>query len=311
MREKLAGLKDGTRATREPQQRKLITVLFADVSGFTAMADTMDHEVVSDVINSLWSRVDRAIIDHGGRIDKHIGDAIMALYGTPTAHEDDPERAIRSALQIQSEIMDWKNELSESLPDYKTQIQNIQLRIGINAGPALLGTVGMTNEYTAIGDTVNLASRLETSAPRGEILISYETHQFVRGVFNVTELDPITVKGKSEPIPVFTVQSVKPRSFRDTTRGLEGIETRTIGREKELAQMKAVIDETIVSKETHLITLVAEAGTGKSRLLYEFGKWLEAPDQAVQILKGRAVQESAYTPYSLLRGIISSLFAIH
>lgn len=311
MREKLAGLKDGTRATREPQQRKLITVLFADVSGFTAMADTMDHEVVSDVINSLWSRVDRAIIDHGGRIDKHIGDAIMALYGTPAAHEDDPERAIRSALQIQSEIMDWKNELSESLPDFKTQIQNIQLRIGINAGPALLGTVGITNEYTAIGDTVNLASRLETAAPRGEILISHDTHQFVRGVFNITELDPITVKGKSEPIPVFTVQSVKPRSFRDTTRGLEGIETRTIGREKELAQMKAVIEETITSKETHLITLVAEAGTGKSRLLYEFGKWLESPDQAVQILKGRAVQESAHTPYSLLRGIISSLFDIH
>ncbi|HKI53068.1 MAG TPA: adenylate/guanylate cyclase domain-containing protein [Anaerolineales bacterium] len=311
MREKLAGLKDGTRATREPQQRKLITVLFADVSGFTAMAETMDHEVVSDVINSLWSRVDRAIIDHGGRIDKHIGDAIMALYGTPTAHEDDPERAIRSALQIQSEIMDWKDELSKSLPGYKTQIQNIQLRIGINAGPALLGTVGMTNEYTAIGDTVNLASRLETAAPRGEILISHETHQLVRGVFNVTELDPITVKGKSEPIPVFTVQSVKPRSFRDTTRGLEGIETRTIGREKELAQMKAVLEETIASKETHLITLVAEAGTGKSRLLFEFGKWLEASEKAVQILKGRAVQESTHTPYSLLHGIVSSLFDIN
>ena len=311
MREKLAGLKDGTRATREPQQRKLITVLFADVSGFTAMAETMDHEVVSDVINSLWSRVDRAILDHGGRIDKHIGDAIMALFGTPTAHEDDPERAIRSALQIQSEIKDWKSELSESLPDYKTQIQNIQLRIGINAGPALLGTVGMTNEYTAIGDTVNLASRLETAAPRGEILIAHETHQLVRGVFNVTELDPITVKGKSEPIPVFTVQSVKPRSFRDTTRGLEGIETRTIGREKELAQMKTVIKETIATKETHLITLVAEAGTGKSRLLYEFGKWLETSEQEVQILKGRAVQESAFTPYSLLRGIVSSLFDIH
>ena len=311
MREKLAGLKDGTRATREPQQRKLITVLFADVSGFTAMAETMDHEVVSDVINSLWSRVDRAILDHGGRIDKHIGDAIMALYGTPTAHEDDPERAIRSALQIQSEILDWKSELSDSLPEYKTQIQNIQLRIGINAGPALLGTVGMTNEYTAIGDTVNLASRLETAAPRGEILISHDTHQFVRGVFNVTELDPITVKGKSEPIPVFTVQSVKPRSFRDTTRGLEGIETRTIGREKELAQMKEVIKETITSKETHLISLVAEAGTGKSRLLYEFGKWVESSEDAVQILKGRAVQESAHTPYSLLRGIVSSLFDIN
>ena len=311
MREKLAGLKSGTRVSREPQQRKLITVLFADVTGFTAMAETMDHEIVNDVINSLWFRVDKAIIDHGGRIDKHIGDAIMALYGTPAAHEDDPERAIRSALQIQSEILEWKNDLSQSLSVYKTQIQNIQLRIGVNTGPALLGTVGLTNEYTAIGDAVNLANRLETAAPKGGILISHDTHELVRGVFDVTELEPINVKGKSEPIRVFTVQSVKPRSFRDTTRGLEGIETRTIGREKELAQMKSAFEETTASKQTHLVTLVAEAGTGKSRLLYEFGRWLESLDPSVQIFKGRAVQESMHIPYSLLRGILSSVFDIY
>src|SRR5690242_12430757 len=96
LREKLVSLDTGTQAARIPQQRKLVTVLFADVSGFTAMSETMDHEIVNDVINSLWSRVDRAILDHSGRIDKHIGDAVMAVYGTPTAHEDDPERAIRS-----------------------------------------------------------------------------------------------------------------------------------------------------------------------------------------------------------------------
>ncbi len=311
MREKLAGAEGRSRVSREPQQRKLITVLFSDVSGFTAMAETMDHEIVNDVINSLWFRVDKAILDHGGRIDKHIGDAIMALYGTPTAHEDDTERAIRSALQIQAEILDWKRELSESLKDYQAQIQNIQLRIGINAGPALLGTVGLTNEYTAIGDTVNLASRLETAAPKGGILISHDTYQFVRGIFDVTELEPITVKGKNEPIRVYTVQSVKPRSFRDTTRGLEGIETRTIGREKELAKIQYAFEETIALNQTHLITLVAEAGTGKSRLLFEFGKWLEALEQPAQIFKGRSVQESKHIPYSLLRGILSTSFDIH
>jgi class 3 adenylate cyclase/predicted ATPase len=311
MREKLAGLKSGGGATREPQQRKLITILFADVSGSTAMAETMDHEIVNEVINSLWSRVDKAIIDHGGRIDKHIGDAVMALYGTPTAYEDDPERAIRSALQIQTEILDWKNELSETYSNYRTQIQNIHLRIGINTGPALLGTVGLTNEYTAIGDTVNLASRVETAAPKGGILITHNTHQLVRGVFDVTELEPITVKGKSEPIRVYTVQSVKPRSFRDTTRGLEGIETRTIGREAELAQMQSVFKDTVSTNQTHLFTIVAEAGIGKSRLLFEFGKWLESLKQPVQILKGRAVQESANIPYSLLRGILSPTFDIY
>ena len=310
MREKLAGMASDERVSHEPQQRKLVTVLFADVSGFTAMAETMDHEIVNSVINSLWSRVDKAIHNHSGRIDKHIGDAVMALYGTPTAHEDDPERAIRSALQIQSEIQDWKKEQSAAFSNHKSQIQNIQLRIGINTGPTLLGTVGTIGEYTAIGDTVNLASRLEHAAPVGGILISQDVHRHVRGIFDVTALEPITVKGKSEPIQVYTVNGVKPRSFRDTTRGLEGIETRTIGRENELAQMKAIFEKTAEECTTHLITLVAEAGIGKSRLLFEFGKWLDTLDQPVLLFKGRAAQETAQIPYSLLRGILSSSFEI-
>ena len=310
LREKLAGTISDGRISHEPQQRKLVTVLFADVSGFTAMAETMDFEIVNSVINSLWSRVDKAVLDHGGRIDKHIGDAIMALYGTPTAHEDDPERAIRSALQIQSEIQDWKREQSEAFASYTSQIQGIQLRIGINTGPALLGTVGMLGEYTAIGDAVNLASRLEHAAPVGGILISQDVHRHVRGIFNVTALDPIMVKGKSEPIQVYTVNGIRPRSFRDTTRGLEGIETRTIGRENELTQMKSVFEKTVQDCSTHLITLIAEAGIGKSRILFEFGKWLDTLEQPLLLFKGRAAQETSNIPYALLRGILSSSFQI-
>jgi len=311
MREKLSELKGERRTTLlVPQQRKLVTVLFADVSGFTAMLETMDQKMVNDVIDSLWLCVDRSIQDQGGRIDKHIIDVVMALFGIPTAHEDDPERAIRAALQIQSEVLRWKREQADRLPAYKSQIGNIQLRIGVNTGPALMGTVGTVGEYTAIGDTVNLAQRLEANAPKGAILISHETHQLVRGVFEITALDPIMVKGKREPIQVYTVDGVKPRSFRDTTRGLEGIETRTIGREAELKQMQAAFEGAASQHLTHLITLVAEAGTGKSRLLFEFGKWLDALDQPMQIFKGRAVQEVSQIPYSLLRGILASAFEI-
>jgi len=310
IREKLERLDAESRAVHEPQQRKLVTVLFADISGFTAMAETMDHEIVSTVINSLWSRVDKAIRDHGGRIDKHIGDAVMAVFGTPTAREDDPERAIRSALQIQSEVRDWKKEFAESSSSQQSQIQNIQLRIGINTGPALLGTVGTIGEYTAIGDTVNLASRLEHAAPVGGILISQDTHRHVRGMFDVTALEPLTVKGKSEPVQVYTVNGVKPRSFRDTTRGLEGIETRTIGREKELAEMVSAFERTADQRQTQLISIVAEAGIGKSRLLFEFGRWLDTQERPVHLFKGRAAQETAQTPYALLRGILSASFEI-
>src|SRR5258706_6385544 len=310
MREKLAEM-NGMRGTvRVPQQRKLVTILFADVSGFTAMFESMDQEVVNDVITSLWSRVDKAIQDQGGRVDKHINDVVMALCGIPTVHKNDPGRRIRVPYQIQTEIHEWKKELSERLPNYQPQIKNIQLRIGVNTGPALLGTVGTVGEYTAIGDTVNLAQRLEANAPKGGILTSHDTYQHVRGVFEITGLPPINVKGKSEPIQVYTVDGVRPRSFRDTTRGVEGIETRTIGREDELKQMQSAFESARSEHLTHLISVVAEAGTGKSRLLFQFGKWLDTLDQPMLIFKGRAAQETSQIPYSLLRGILSSTFEI-
>ena len=310
IREKLTRLGMGLQKSHEPQERKLITVLFADVSGFTAMAEAMDHEIVSTVINSLWSRVDTAITDHGGRIDKHIGDAVMALFGTPIAREDDPGLAIRAALQIQAEVQKWKQEYDGSPSNQQSQSQNIQLRIGINTGPALLGTVGTIGEYTAIGNTVNLASRLEQAAPVGGILISHDTYQHVRGVFDVVILDRITVKGKSEPIQVYRISGLRPRSFQVRARGVEGIETRTIGREGELAKMKLAFEKTVEERQLHLINIVAEAGTGKSRLLYEFTKWLDMQEHSLHIFKGRATQEMAQIPYALLRDIFSSGFGI-
>ena len=310
MREKLAGLGEEANVVHEPQQRKLVTVLFADVSGFTSMAETMDHELVSGVINSLWSKVDKAIVDHGGRIDKHIGDAVMALFGTPTAREDDPERSIRAALQIQAEVRNWKKELATLGTNQPSQARNIRLRIGINTGPALLGTVGTIGEYTAIGDTVNLANRVQSAAPLDGILISHNTYQHVRGIFEVTTLEPITVKGKSEPIRVHTVNGLNPRSFRMTTRGLEGVETRTIGREEELTKLKAAFEQSAEQRQTYLVNIVADAGLGKSRLLFEFGKWLDVQKHPNHLFKGRATQEMSQIPYALLRDILSLEFNI-
>ncbi len=293
----------------EHQERKLITVLFADVSGFTAMAEAMDHEIVTGVINSLWSRVDKAIQDHGGRIDKHIGDAVMALFGTPTAREDDPEQAIRAALQMQAEVQKWKQDFREASSGQERN-PDIQLRIGINTGPALLGTVGTIGEYTAIGNTVNLASRIESAAPTGGILISHDTYQHVRGIFETTILEPIRVKGQSRPVQVYTVNGIHPREFRIAARGVEGIETRMIGREEELARMQAALEQVVRQRQLVLINIVAEAGTGKSRLLYEFVKWLAVQSHTLHIVKGRATLETARIPYSLLRDIFSNSFGI-
>jgi len=309
IREKLVQLGESEMPPHERQERKLITVLFADVSGFTAMAEAMDHEIVSTVINSLWSRVDRAIQNQGGRIDKHIGDAVMALFGTPTAREDDPERAIRAAIRIQQEVQKWQDEFNSSFYIFNSS-PTIQLRIGINTGPALLGTVGTIGEYTAIGNTVNIANRLESAAPRGGILISHGTYQHVRGIFDVTVLDPINVKGQSKPIQVYTVHGIRPRTFRASTRGIEGIETRTIGREEELEKLESAFEQTAQLQQMHLVNIVAEAGTGKSRLLYEFSRWLDLQKHPVHLFKGRATLEMAQVPYALLRDLFAGRFEI-
>ncbi len=310
MRAKLNSLAPALPPVETEQQRKQITVLFGDVSGFTAMSETMDHEDLSMVINSLWSCVDRVIVDQGGRIDKHIGDAVMAIFGVPASREDDPERAVRAALRIHTEIEAWKEGFRTSDSALKAHIMQLQLRIGINTGPALVGEVGSTAEYTAIGDTVNLASRVESAAPPGSTLISHDTYRHVRGIFESTTLEPISVKGKSEPVQVYLVNGIKPHSFRMTTRGIEGIQTRTIGREAELARLESILNATESGRQTHLVNIVAEAGTGKSRLLQEFTRRLEERPEPFQMFRGRATADMEKVPYSAIKALLASAFEI-
>ncbi len=296
LREKLAALEVPVAS----EQRKQVTILFADVSGFTAMSETMDAEDVRDTMNDLWERLDGAIIAQGGMIDKHIGDCVMALFGAPTAHEDDPERAIRAALAMQEALAAFRQERQAALA----------MRIGINTGPVLLGGVGTTDEYTAMGDAVNLASRLEHAAPVGGVLISHNTYRHVRGLFSVQVQEPLQVKGKVEPIQTYVVQGIKPRAFRVPTRGIEGIETRMIGRDAELQRLQQALSAVVEEEKAQVITAVGEAGVGKSRLLYEFRNWLNLQPQDVCIFQGRATQEMINLPYSLIRDLFAFRFEI-
>ena len=274
------------------------------------MSETMDHEEVGAVINSLWTRVDEAIIHHGGRIDKHIGDAVMALFGAPTARENDPERAILAALRVHSELEAWKQEYLEGGSPWKAQVLALRLRIGINTGPALIGTVGTIGEYTAIGDTVNLASRMESSASAGSILISHNTYRHVSGIFETAALEPVKVKGKKEPIKVYRVDGVRPKALRTSVRGVTGIQTRMIGREAELARLQAKLRDSMTPGETQLVTVVAEAGTGKSRLLSEFAGWLQSQNGRTRLLTGRANPDMVMVPASLIRDLLATVYDI-
>ena len=203
-------------------RRRQVTVLFADVSGFTAMSEHMDAELVSAMMNDIWTRLDVVVTSHGGRIDKHIGDALMAVWGADGTREDDPERAVRAGLALQERLAAFTAESG----------MNVAMRVGISTGPGHLGAMGTTAESTVMGDTVNVASRLEHLAPVHGVLISHETYRTVRGVFDVQPLGEVEVRGKRGTVRVYLVERAKPRAFRLPTRGVEGVETRTIGRDR-------------------------------------------------------------------------------
>jgi class 3 adenylate cyclase/tetratricopeptide (TPR) repeat protein len=298
----VAALRKQLAALKAPptQQRKQATVLFADVSGFTAMSESLDAEQVSDTMSALWQRIDAAIVAQGGTIDKHIGDAVMALWGVDKAREDDPERAIRAALAMQAELAAFREERDAKLA----------MRVGINTGPVLLGEV-RPGEFTAMGDAVNLASRMEHAAPVGGILITHDTYRHARGVFDLLPQEPLKVKGKAEPVQSYVVLRAKSRAFRMATRGVEGIETRMIGRNAELLALQDACQDVIApltgEPETRVVTIVGEAGVGKSRLLYEFEQWIELQPDAVYYFRGRASSAMQMIPY----GIVRDMFAYH
>ena len=279
-------------------RRKLVTVLFADVSGFTAFSENRDAEDVANLVNHLWIRADRVIQEYGGHIDKHIGDAVMAIWGGDTAREDDAERAIRAALKMQ-EI--FKENVGQ-LP--------IRIKVGINSGQVLLSAIGTQGEFTAMGDTVNTASRLVASANAGEILISHDTYQLVRGMFDVQIQSPILVKGKKEPLQTYVVQRVRPRAFRIGRRGVEGVTTRMVGREAEFQIMRSALEQSILNHHVTVVIIKGDAGLGKSRLIYEFEAWLDSHPTDFYLFKGRADEETMSLPYSLLRDVISERFQI-
>jgi len=307
LREKLISLQSSASRgsainSEEHQQRRIVSILFADVSGFTAMSERLDAEDVRDTMNAVWETLDGVIISHGGKIDKHMGDGVMAIWGADEAREDDPERAILAALAMQQELNSFRPTLQF--------VPTLKMRIGLNTGPVLLGAIGTRGEVTAMGDTVNLAARLEQACAPGGVLISHDSYRHVRGVFDVEPQQPLDVKGKSEPVQAYLVLQAKPRAFRLYTRGVEGVETRMVGREIEMARLQGIFNEALLEGHLHIVTVLGDAGIGKSRLLYEFNSWAELQSINWWWFKGRASLSMQNAPYALLRDIFTFRFEI-
>lgn len=215
LREKL----DGLTGVPTPTQRRLATILFSDLVGFTPLAEFLDPEDVRDVLETYFAPWREAISRSGGRLEKYIGDAVMAVFGVPLASDADPENAIRAALAVRDGLV----ELNDGL-DRRLGIR-LSMRVGIHTGTVLAAEARGAGDLAITGDTVNLASRLEGQAPPDGILISHETYRHVRGVFDVTAQDLLTVKGRSQPVQTYLVLGARPRPFHRGSQGVVAVST--------------------------------------------------------------------------------------
>lgn len=297
----------GGAGSHSPYQRKQVTVLFADVSGFTTLAEAMDPEDMNQLMNALWDQIDQAIVGHGGRIDKHMGDGVMALWGAGPAREDDPILAIQAALEIQRKVMTWRQAMN-TFPLFKGHT-DISIRVGIHTGPVLLGTIGTLGEYTAIGDTVNTAARLQESAPIGGILVSQATYQYVREHFAARPLGAMTLRGKVTPVQAYEITQATP--FYPERRDIEGIITHMVGRDKEVQQLQTALRQVWEVRQMRFLTLLGDVGVGKSRLLRELADWLAKEGWPHGEYQARATLEMAHVPYGLLRALFATYFHIY
>ena len=289
-------------------ERRLVTILFSDVKGSTAMAEELDPEDVMEIMNEVFPVLIEPVYKYEGTLARLMGDAVLALFGAPISHEDDSERAIRAGLEIVAGAQEYAARLKE-----ERKIEGFDVRVGINTGLVVVGEVGsdLRVEYTAMGDAVNLAARMEQHAPPGGVLITHDTYRHVRGVFDLEPQEPLQVKGKAEPVLTYLVSRARPRAFRTLTRGVEGVETRMIGRDAELKSLQNALLTAIEDGEGQVVTISGEAGVGKSRLLYEFQNWIERlPPPPVRFFEGRSRQDAQGLPYGLLRDLFEFRFQI-
>jgi class 3 adenylate cyclase/tetratricopeptide (TPR) repeat protein len=267
-------LAGGTSPAGRSDERRIVTVLFADLVGFTALSEARDPEQVKNLIDRCFSRLVVDIEAFGGMVDKIVGDAIVALFGAPTAHEDDAERAVRAALQMQQTIADMGPALGAP----------VRLRIGVNTGEVLVGALRAGGDSTVMGDVVNVAQRLQTLAGPGEVVVGPSTHGATRGVLDYEPLGTVQVKGREEPVDAYrAVCAVAPPGHRPRR-----VKAPLVGRDEELGVLCNGLTLALTRNRGHLALLLGEAGIGKTRLAEELAtKAVE--DFGARVLEGRCL----------------------
>ncbi|MBT8368622.1 MAG: AAA family ATPase [Deltaproteobacteria bacterium] len=284
-------------------ERKLVTVMFADVADYTAMAEKLDPEEVHQIMDGCFQILLREIHKYEGTINQFIGDGVMAIFGAPVAHEDHVQRACYASLAIQNALGDYHEELNREYGiDFK-------MRIGLNSGPVVVGSIGndLRMDYTAIGDTTNLAARMEREARPSRILVSKNAYTIARDFFEFVPLGELNIKGKEKPQEAFELINAAEEKTRFKALASKGL-TKFTGRKNSLGALKDPLDN-ILSGSGQIVGIAGEAGVGKSRLIMEFINQL--PKMDYTYLEGRCLGYGESIMYMPILEILKTYFGIN
>lgn len=277
-------------------ERREVTVLFADAVNFTHLSVSLDAEAIFNLINDLMSRLVECVHRYDGMVDKFTGDGLMAVFGAPVAHENDPELAVRSALDMQKAAAEFESIAHAQLG------ATLQIRIGVHSGPVVAGVLGTQQQaaYTVLGETVNLAARLQSAARPGGALVSARVYQQTRAFFNFQTAGTVQIKGFDQPIVVYEV--IGDRSELLPTRGIAGVSSIFLGHDAELAQLRELSAAFLRDRHGRVVVVQGEAGLGKSRLVRE---WLATPigGEAV-IWRGHGLPYTEGVGYAAFRSLL-------
>lgn len=314
-----AGAFDGNRSNLiAPEERRVVTIMFADITGSTPLADRLDPEDLRAILAGYFNLMAEQIRRHGGTVEKYIGDAVMAVFGSPVAHEDDPDRAIRAALDMQAAL----NRFNERRLQHDASATRLQMHIGINTGEvAAPGTGFDRQDFLITGDAVNVASRLQAAASPDTILVGERTYLATRNVFEMRPIAPLHLRGKQEPVAAWVVLGERRHSTIITQhpRGIEGLQAPLVGRTLELTLMHATYARVQAEQRPHLITILGVPGIGKSRLVRDFIQREEEAAksassdsrlQAPRVLQGRCPPYGEGITYWPLIEILRSLLQV-
>jgi len=283
-------------------ERKLVTVFFADVANYTSMSEKLDPEEVHQIMDGAFKILMDEIHKYEGTINQFTGDGVMALFGAPVAHEDHAQRACHGALSIQKAMGAYGDKIEKD-----TGVE-FKMRVGLNSGPVIVGAIGddLRMDYTAVGDTTNLGSRMEGMARPGAVLVSANTHRLARDFFEFESLGKVEVKGKEEPQEAFELIKTGEVGTRIGASIAKGL-TRFVGRKNSMGALMDAFDK-VKSGSGQVVGVLGEAGVGKSRLLLEMR--MRLPQGDYSYLEGRCLQYGSSMAYLPVLDILRSYFDI-